>query len=1246
MSEKRWTQEQLAAITTRDKNLLVAAAAGAGKTAVLVERIIGIITDPQQPVEVDRLLVVTFTNAAAAEMRERIGAALTAELNRNPRSKHLARQVVLLNRASVTTIHSFCLELLRRYFYKLDLDPAFRIADEVEAELLRLDVLEELFEQRYAGDDSTAFTTLVEVYGGQRDDAKLQDLVLELYRFSSSHPWPEYWLGGLADAFDLPEDQEVEQLPWVKIIQKQITGDMSSALAMLEQAMLLAKKPGGPEPYSQNLAEDQRMVEELRDRCSGGWQQMYRAFSAVQWSRLRPCKGEYDEGLKERVQSLRNGVKDKIKAITSTYFCAEPAELFKDIRALVPLIRELSSLTIAFREAYRQKKRTKGLVDFGDLEHFCLAILMDSQSKPGQVIPSPVALELREHFSEVLVDEYQDINGVQETILQLVARPNNLFMVGDVKQSIYGFRLAEPELFLAKYHRYSTRENETECRIDLTSNFRSRSGVVGAVNFIFRQIMTRETGGVSYDAAAELRYGANFPPVEDHWQVDGPVELHLVDRREPEGEESPFSGSAGEVETETRTGDPEELDTDQAEARLVGKRIMELVQGFDMEEPLQIWDKDTGTYRPVRYRDMVILLRATTGRANTFLEELRALGIPTYAELGTGYFEAIEVETFLSLLKIIDNPRQDVPLAAVLRSPMVGLKASDLAEVRLCGGEGDFYQAVQQAALKDLGPLSGTLSDFLARLEKWRSQARRGSLAELIWLLYGETGYYDYVGGMVGGNQRQANLRVLYHRAKQYESTSFRGLFRFLRFVERIRDTGSDLGSARTLGEKEDVVRILSIHKSKGLEFPVVFVAGLGKQFNLTDLNKDVLMHKSLGLGPQIVNTETRVSYPSLLKLMIKEQIKREAVAEEMRILYVALTRARERLLLIGSVRDLARSAQRWCAPAQQEGWQLPETELLHAKTCLDWICPAVARHRDGRELLQLSGVETPPPREVAMDLSNWALIRWNLAELQRQASEKQRAIEPWLEKVRRLEPLEDGGQSEEVSRRLSWRYTWSEVTSKIAKVAVTEIKRRFDNLAQQNEDAAAHRPRLAGRPKFLQQKRGLTGAERGSALHTVMQHIDLREAPDIQKVEDLLRIMVTREILLPEQAQAVDPNTIVRFFQSTLGERVLQAKGVSRELPFTLALPATEVYPDLSERGKDERVLVQGVIDCLVDEGDGLLLIDYKSDRIPPGQLPVVAERYRGQINLYSRAVEEILKRPVKERVIYLFDNGEILTL
>lgn len=1234
MSKKNWTKEQLAAITTRNTNLLVAAAAGAGKTAVLVERIIRMVSDQKNPIEIDKLLVVTFTNAAAVEMRERIGSALTAQLSINPHSKHLARQVTLLNRASITTLHSFCLDILRRHFYKLDLDPSFRIAEEIEAELLRLEVIEEVFEKRYQEGETSGFTNLVDTYGGQRDDGKLQGLVLELYRFSSSNPWPREWLKGLASSFDVSPEQSLDELVWVKDIKEQIARETASALRILKEASELAGRPGGPSIYASSLSQDIQMIIELLGSCGLGWETMYRSFTSVSWGKLRPVKGDVDEDLKAKVQELRNRAKEKINDLIKTYFCATMQEIIEDLRNQANLIQELAQLTMDFMDAYQSKKQSRGLVDFGDLEHLCLRVLLDQESRPGNPLPSQVAQELKEHFTEVLVDEYQDINEIQETLLYLVSKPNNRFMVGDVKQSIYRFRLAEPALFLQKYERYSLSENLHGTRVDLTKNFRSRQGVINGVNFVFRQIMTKSVGEMDYDTAAELKYGADFPSLESNGENEV-IELHLINRKSS-GEEESVRPEEVLIETEEQ----EELDTDQAEARLVGKKILQLVKGTNTEngDGYRVWDKNLGEDRPVSYRDIVILLRATTGRANVFVEELRALGIPTYADLGTGYFQAVEVEVFLSLLKIIDNPRQDIPLAGVLRSPIVGLNAEDLALIRMSRVEGDFYDALSTAAFSELGPLSTKVGYFLERLEKWRSQARRGSLADLIWELYRETGYYDYVGGMVGGTQRQANLRVLYHRAKQYEATSFRGLFRFLRFMERIRASGSDLGAARSLSENEDVVRIMSIHKSKGLEFPIVFVAGMGRQFNLQDLNKDILRHKQKGIGPQVINLETRVSYPSLPKLLIKQCLKREALAEEMRVLYVALTRAREKLILVGSVRDADKALEKWTSHNGLGEWQLPESELLNARNCLDWLYPALSRHRDCLNVSVTS--------DVADDPSNWRVKHYNITEMQAKAAIENLSNDVNFGKIKNLEPLEEKGWLNEINHRLKWQYLCGGITSKSAKTNVTEIKRNYDIELYDERLGTDKRLKLNNQPRFLQQDRGLTATEKGTAIHTVMQHINLDKSPNEEEVGELLEYLVHKEIITPEQAGVVTPSIICGFFATSLGIRLLTAKKVKRELPFSLALPAREVYSDLTEEeASTEFVLVQGVIDCLLDEGDGLVLIDYKSDVVRPGQ-ESPAERYKGQINLYTRAVEDIMGKKVKERYVYLFHTGEAVKM
>ncbi|OPY57852.1 MAG: ATP-dependent helicase/nuclease subunit A [Pelotomaculum sp. PtaU1.Bin035] len=1240
-----WTAEQLEAVNSRGGNLLVAAAAGAGKTAVLVERVVRRITDPAEPVDVDRLLVLTFTNAAAAEMRERIGRTLAKKIGENPGSRHLIRQMSLLNRACISTLHSFCLDILRQHFYRVDLDPGFRVADETEAALIQVEALEELFERRYNAGDNLSFHLLVDCYGGKRGDTALQELVLEVYKFSRSTPNSEDWLKMAAASFDIPEGAGFDQLLWSAGLKKAIKVELASAMTALDLAARLTRRPGGPRAYLANLEADRETVRGLDRACSKTmkWEDLHTTFHSAGFEKLKAIKKTelVDDNLKKQVTELRNKVKERVAKIINEYFSRLPEELCSDLRTVAPLIKELTGLVQDFGEAYRKAKMSRGVVDFNDLEHCCLQVLSEAGPEP-----SAVARELRQRFVEVLVDEYQDINAVQEAILQLVSRQGevtpNLFMVGDVKQSIYRFRLAEPGLFLGKYEKYPPLPGGPERRLDLARNFRSRQGVVDAVNFVFRQLMTPLVGEMAYTRSTELIYGATYSSdLAGQQDKDEPVEMHLIECGSQAGAPEPVfpQDDPEDVDGEGDGNPDEDLDVAQKEAYLAAVRIKEIVNGYAGKKPgLMIYDNDQKHYRPAAYRDVVVLLRATSGYVNSFVEEFRKAGVPVYAEQATGYFEATEVETVLSLLKVIDNPRQDIPLAGVLRSPIVGINAGELAEIRLCLHRGDFLDAVVAAAASGLGAISDRLTDFLEKLEGWRTSARHGSLADLIWTLYRETGYYDFIGGLPGGEQRQANLRALHNRARQFEDTAFRGLFLFLRYIERVKDSGRDLGAARILNEKENVVRIMSIHKSKGLEFPVVFVAGLGKKFNFKGLNRTMLLHKDLGIGPQLINAETRITYPTVAKLALKHKLKMEALAEELRILYVAMTRAREKLILIGSARNLLYCARRWCGPVATEGWALPDGELAGAKTYLDWLVPVLARHRGGTQIRKLALCEDEPPAMVADDSSRWAVF---FPGGRAATGAEKQTVSEFLDRVRRKESVEPGSPLADVIKSwLDWSYPAAGLVGCAAKSSVTELKRRFDLQAVEEEESQRDfRQTIGGRPLFMQD-RGLTTSEMGSVLHLVMQSLDLKSVADAGAIKEQVGAMVERELLTREQAESVPVEQIISFFETPVGQRVLAGHEVLRELPFTLALPVGEIYPDAA-KNSTEIVLVQGVIDCLVDEGDGVLLLDYKTDRVSGDQLEQVAARYRGQLNLYARAVENIFGKRVKDKYLYLFNLG-----
>ncbi|MBA2938154.1 helicase-exonuclease AddAB subunit AddA [Paenibacillus sp. CGMCC 1.16610] len=1307
-----WTDDQWDAITLKGQNMLVAAAAGSGKTAVLVERIIRRISDEWEPIDVDRLLVATFTKAAASEMKHRIREALEKELMKQPHSQHLRKQIALMGRASITTLHSFCLEVVQRYFSLIRLDPGFRIANETEAELMRQDLLGEMLEEYYAASgENSAFWRLVDSFSGERNDDAIMQLIQKLYDVSRSHPWPEHWLRATASMFGAPEPapQEVpdeaaaviqEALPyvaaasapadygiWEQSLIRDLVLELEGAADLLRQAIEIADSPGGPAPYLDNLREDLLLVNNLLETTTYPWSVLYRGFQTVEFGKLKACKGDdYDKAMQEEVKELRNKVKEQINKMQEELFGRTPEQFHQEIAEMAPLLHTLVDLVADFGHRYQAGKQAKGLIDFADLEHYCLQILSAPGSIPGELVPSEAAQAYRKQFAEVLLDEYQDTNRVQEAIVELIsnANPGNRFMVGDVKQSIYRFRLAEPGLFLEKYKAYRSNKDEplevtsAGGRIDLARNFRSRIEVVDAVNFIFKQMMNETVGEVAYDERAELVYGAGYPPSVS----DCSVEMLIIDRGTdaPDPGES-YSADSEENEEMNAEASPEgaavdpaleaqELETAQLEARTIARQIQGLM-GTGGKEAFQVFDKRTGGDRPVTYRDIVILLRATQMWSPILIEELKKMGIPAYAELSTGYFSATEVEVMLSLLKVIDNPYQDVPLAAVLRSPVVQLTAEDLAQIRIADKSVPFYDSVLQAAgsekTEENEVLLQKLNYFLELLETWRTEARQGSLADLIWHIYRQTGYYDFAGGLPGGVQRQANLRALYDRARQYESTSLRGLFRFLRFIERMKESGGDLGTARALGEQEDVVRIMSIHKSKGLEFPVVFVAGMAKMFNQRDLNDSFLLHKELGFGPRFVDTTLRVSYPTLPSLAIKRRMKLELLAEEMRVLYVALTRAREKLYLLGTVKSLDKLLRGWGRHLSRTEWYLPDFELAKAKSYLDWVGPALLRHPHAglwRERLGIS--EASSGVRLLDDPSAWKLTVIKPESLLTDEVSEEHNLAPdgdRMDSIRRIETVTTSGEWQEwLDDRLSWSYSFPEAPKLFAKTTVSEMKRlsELNRISDEMEMPVATeviapgaasptsgngRSMIWRRPKFMEEKK-LSAAEKGTVVHAVMQNLSLQEAPTEASIRGTLQEMLTKQTLTAEQSEVVDIPIVLRFFETGVGQRMLQARNVQREVPFSYGLQADEVYTGTNRSTSGETVLIQGVIDCLFEDELGLVLVDYKTDAVKGSSDAELKLRYEQQISLYTCAVEHIWKRPVNGKFLYFFDGAKLLEM
>ncbi|MFY2157375.1 helicase-exonuclease AddAB subunit AddA [Cytobacillus firmus] len=1239
-----WTDDQWKAIMAKGQDILVAAAAGSGKTAVLVERIINKIIADEDPINVDELLVVTFTNASAAEMRHRIGEALEKAINDNPRSAHLRKQVSLLNRASISTLHSFCLEMIRKYYYMTDIDPGFRIADETEAQLLRDEVLEELFEEEYGKEGNEGFFALVDTFTNDRSDTALQDIIRDLYDFARSNPSPDQYLDSIVEMYNVDGVSSLEQLPFVRSLLEDIDLQLKGAKQLLEYGLELTKLPGGPAPRAENFIADLHVVNTLIEAKKDSWTMLYEAMQSWSFGRAKTCKGdEYDEELVEKAKKLRDQAKKIITGLQEELFFRRQESFMRDMAEMKPHIEELVSLVKAFSIRFEQIKTEKGLVDFADLEHYCLEIL-SSPDEEGRLLPSDAALVCRNQFKEVLVDEYQDTNMVQEAILQLVTADSeengNLFMVGDVKQSIYRFRLAEPNLFLGKYTRFDRDGERAGLRIDLARNFRSRKEVLQGTNYIFKQIMGTSVGEIEYDQAAELIKGAPYSEDQEH-----PVELAIIDL---EGNEK----SEPEPESMDEGFDSEDLAQSQLEARYMASKIKEIIGNRQ-----EVYNTKTHSGRPAKYRDIVILLRSMTW-APQIMEEFKQQGIPVYANLSSGYFEATEVAIMMSLLKVIDNPYQDIPLASVLRSPILGLTEEELAQIRIHNKRGSFYEALTSFCRNhptlETGELYEKVRPFFDTLEEWRVMARQGSLSELIWHLYRETRFYDFVGGMPGGKQRQANLRALYDRARQYEATSFRGLFRFLRFIERMRDRGDDLGAARALGEQEDVVRLMTIHSSKGLEFPFVFIAGLARSFNTMDLKKPYMLDKEFGFAAKYVNAEKRISYPSLPQITFKRKKKMEMLAEEMRVLYVALTRAKEKLYLVSSVKSADKKLNKWLQASEHKDWLLNEYDRASATSYLDWIGPALVRHRECEALRGEVPVNPLVPGDILEHPSCWNITIIKSEEAAVLPEEVNEGETDLLKLVYEGKTVPaESAYKDKVEEQLSWKYSFKQAAQARSKQSVSEVKRQREIFSEEDSGTELIRkiskPMLS-RPRFMQEK-SLSPAERGTAMHAVMQHIDFSRPATVERISSKMDEMVHNELLTEEQRSSIEPQLIVQFFETELGQRIVQAKSVRREVPFSLSFPAREIYSDW--QGEDEPVLIQGIVDCVFEDEHGLVLLDYKTDGIS-GRFkggfaearPVLENRYKIQIDMYTRALEQILKREVNERYLFFFDGAHTIKL
>ncbi|AOT71674.1 helicase-exonuclease AddAB subunit AddA [Geosporobacter ferrireducens] len=1199
----QWTESQQQAIDARNSNLLVAAAAGSGKTAVLVERIIQMIL--KDKIDLDSLLIVTFTNAAAGEMRERIAAAILKELEKkNENEVHLRRQMNLLSRASISTLHAFCIEVARKYFHMIDIDPNFRIGDGTETGIMKLEVVEELFESEYEK-STDEFLGLVERFGDTKQDLPLQDIVLRLYDFIQSKPDPLLWLKERIEDFRM-DLAEFEKSPWYGAIAEQIDIELKGALDSFEEAKSLCERECGPRGYREAIVEDIQLTEALQKDLKKGMKSFYNQISMLDHKRLGKLDKNVDEGLKEEVKTLRDKGKKILQDIQKGLFGKNPEAAIEDLHALYPYMRYLYQLICAFDESYQEKKKEKGIVDFNDLEHYALAILKHESA----------AQAYRNKFAYIFVDEYQDSNIVQETLIGFIKRENNLFLVGDVKQSIYRFRLADPSLFIEKYETYTNEVNVGDRRIDLSQNFRSREEILEGVNGIFRQIMSKAFGEIDYDDKACLYKGADR---ED--PVGTPLELILIEKKEIEEELS--SDEKEEIEL---LEEQEILEDTALEAKIAAQKIKELLQG-------EIYDPKMDCYRPVTYRDIVILLRTTKNWADTFQEVFMAEGIPAYADVNAGYFETIEVNIFIHLLQLIDNKQQDIPLLSVMRSPIGGFKTEDLISIRLHNKSETFYNAVETYCMEENNELADRLKKFIGQINGWKEESRYINMDTFIWKLLMETGYYHYVGAMPGGMQRQANLRILFDRARQFQKTSIRGLFNFIRFIDKLKSSSGDMGTAKILGENDNLVRIMSIHKSKGLEFPIVMVAGMGKQFNLMDTNQQILFHKDLGIGSKYADPELRHYSDTIVKVAMKNKIRLESLSEEMRILYVALTRPKDKLVLIGAVKELEKAAKRWMRP-------LNPYHLSKGKSYLDWIGSVLIRHRDGCILRDLARI---PENDASCrtDEGQWVIHTVRRQDTRQEQTEQKEIKQKMLQYLKNFQREEASLYRDMIYQRLNWFYE-NQVASQIpSKLSVTEIKRLT---IRDRNPLGFFIPPLQKMPGFMEGKKQFSAVEKGTIIHFVMQHLRFQDLDQKERIQEQVEDMVARELLTPEEAAVVDIDKIFAFFQSSIGKRILSAKYIFRETAFNYMKPAQQL--NIGLENCDEGLLVQGVIDCYFEEDEAYVLVDYKTDIIGMEGKEEILEKYRVQIELYKEALEKISGKSVRESYLYLFHLDEAVKL
>ncbi|MBR3697449.1 MAG: helicase-exonuclease AddAB subunit AddA [Clostridia bacterium] len=1193
-----WTKEQKDAISKKNSNILVAAAAGSGKTAVLVERIIKKIAE--DGLDIDKLLVVTFTSAAASQMRERVLEAIYKKIEEQPENEKLQKQLILLGKSNICTIHSFCLDIIRNNFYEIDLSSNFRIGTEEETELLKQEVLDDIFEELYESENED-FVKLIDTYTSYRGDDSLKELILKIYRFSQSTPFPEEWLEKSVQKFKKTDEiKDFSITDWGKILLQEIEEEIIDAIQSLKVYKNKCEKYIELEKFTACLSKDIENLVLFKETVKESWDKSYEFYCNFSFGRW-PTDKKVTLALKEESKIARDMVKKKINDVASKILLYDSREAYEDIYAMHEVLSSLKEVIFKFSKVYTERKKEKNIIDFNDIEHYALKILI-KKNENGLYIPTEVAKKYQEKFVEIAIDEYQDSNLVQELILNTVSRGNNIFMVGDIKQSIYKFRQACPELFLEKYNLYSLDGNEKGIKIKLFKNFRSRENVLNFTNNIFENIMSSELGDIDYNKEEFLNFGADF---DENINDLGKTEIHIIELEDSEKEnEISFQNEV--------TDDGDIIEKQELEARFIANKIDEYIS-----KKIKVKDKKEG-YRPVKYRDIVILLRATSGVAPIFEKELLSRNIPVFSDATSEYLDTIEIQTIICLLKILDNPVDDISLVSVLRSQIGKFTDNDLVQIRLVNKNVKFYYSIKEAKEKLCGEIKIKIEKFLNKLDDWRKKSEYMNLAELIWEIYSDTGFYEYCGLMPNGTLRQANLKMLFERAKEYEKTSFKGLFNFIRFIEKFKAGNGDMSAAKIIGENENVVRIMSIHKSKGLEFPIVFLANSSKKANFMDLSDNILLHQNLGLGPEYINYERRIKYSTSAKQAIRVASKKEVLSEEMRVLYVALTRAKEKLIITSTDHNVKKKLEK-----KKELYNIYNSDdnkinpILVKKfsSYLDWI-ELVSFSKDSEKLIKIN-------------IHNKNEIKKSIIENEEESPKFNFSKDVDIEKISDLFNFK-------YKHSLETELPSKSTVSKIKEMAIEKSNLTISPLL--NKEVGL----LKVVPKFLENKDNKISRSRiGTITHLILQKIDYKNEYDLNKIKELIEEMISKSIITREEANSIQITKILEFLKTDFAKKIKNSKLIQKEKPFCTKILAKEIF----ENAKDETVLVQGIIDLyFIDEENNLILVDYKTDFVEPGYEDELIIKYKKQLEIYKKALEEGTQKKVYKTYIYsIYLNKEL---